>query len=110
MDKYKEVKIVCPNCKREIRFAIGEKEMGKRKIEVVKLGEMLARLLNDRISIEFSPYELSTLGKIFELRAVRAETYGDQTQERCLYEIFEEAFELWEEKRKEGELKEIFEA
>ena len=105
VQEYKEICIKCPFCRRELRFMVAierkEEKMEKRKIEVVKLGEKLACLLNDRISIEFSPIEIVELKSIFEYRAMKAGTYTDQTEERERAEIFDEADRMYEKERKE---------
>ena len=108
MEKYKEVRVVCPNCKREIRIAIEEEKeeekMEKRKIGV-EIGEKSGCLINDRISVEFSPNELKWLKEIFEVRALKAGTYSRQTEERDMVEVFDEAYRTWREERKEGDEK-----
>ena len=101
MEKYREIKIVCPNCKRELRLAIAEEEMEKRKIEVVKLGEKEGCFFNDRISIELSPSEIERLKGIFTFRALKAGTYVVQTAEREMHDVFGEAYKMWIEERKE---------
>ena len=105
LQKYKEIDFRCPFCRGELRFAIAvereEEKMEKRKIEVVKLGEKLACLINDRINIEFSPIELVRLKGIFEYRAMKAGTYTDQTEEREMVAIFDKADRMYEKERKE---------
>ena len=99
--EYKEVLIVCPNCKREMRLAIAEEKMEKRKIEVVKLGEKEGCIFNDRVSIELSPSEIERLKVIFTFRALKAGTYVVQTAEREMHDIFDEAYGMWRKERNE---------
>ena len=105
LQEYKEVDFRCPFCRNELRFAIAverkEEKMEKRKIEVVKLGEKQECLLNDRVSIEFSPNELQAIKYAYTKSALNAESYSLQTEEREMHGIFEKAFGMWEKKRKE---------
>lgn len=105
-EKYMGVQVVCPNCGRRLRFAVKEEKMEKRKIEVVKVGEKTGCLLNDRISIEFSPNDLVSLKEIFEVRALKAASFSRQTEEREMVEVFDGAHRIWREERKEGDEKE----
>lgn len=79
--------------------------MEKRKIEVVRIGEKSASGLNDRVSIEFSPHELEAMKQIFMTRAINAETYIGQTEEREMAEVFDEANRMRKEKRRKGDAK-----
>ena len=72
-----------------------------REIKVTKCGEIQNSLFNDRVSIEFTPFELETLKKVFKERAMNANHYDEQGNERDKCGVFTKAYEVWEKARKE---------
>lgn len=70
-----------------------------REIRVTKCGEIEGCEFNDRISIEFSPFDLLILKEIFEERATKAIGYNQQGDERDMRELFAEAREIWKKER-----------
>lgn len=72
-----------------------------REIKVTKCGEMETCEINDRISIELSPFEVTNLRWIFDARALAAKEYHEQGRERKMHDIFATARELWENVRGE---------
>ena len=70
-----------------------------REIKVTKCGDMVASELNDRISIEFSPFEITNLKWIFNTRALSAKEYQEQGSERKMHNLFVTARGMWEKAR-----------
>ena len=68
--------------------------MFEREIKVTECGSLQECELNDRISIEFSPYELTNLIYLFRTRR-------EVEDERILLEAFETAREMWGKARRE---------
>ena len=56
-------------------------------------------VFNDRVSIEFSPVELSMLRIHFTEQALEAKEYRTQTEMRGMREAFSDAYKVWEEGR-----------
>jgi hypothetical protein len=89
--------------------------MFEREIKVTKCGSLQECELNDRISIEFSPYELTNLVYLFrtQVKGTRDYSYQDTERfllkatrrevkdERILLEAVETAREIWEKARRE---------
>lgn len=74
--------------------------MFEREIKVTKCGSLQECELNDRISIEFSPYELTNLIYLFRTRR-EVKDYPDRDNERILLKAVETAREMWEKARRE---------
>ena len=55
----------------------------------------------DRILVNMSPAEVERLGEWAKEMAMRASTYDKQTAWRNRYEMFNEAFGVWEKVREE---------
>ena len=70
-----------------------------REIKVTRCGEQEASDLNDRISIEFAPYEVSILNHILSTNI--EETRGSPLQDnKCqLYDALVAAHATWQEAR-----------
>lgn len=73
----------------------------EREIKVTKCGDIVASEINDWISIEFSPFEISNLKWIFHARALAAKEYQEQGSERERHDVFVTAREVWEKKQGE---------
>ena len=69
-----------------------------RVIKVTKCGEKEVCGVNDRISIEFSPFEVIALTRIFGLLAVESK-YRD-VNESEIHDVFLMARQIWEKMRK----------
>lgn len=77
-----------------------------KRIEVTNIEiERTGCFLNDRVSMEFSPSELSKLSQIFVDRALESDDYYDQGEERDWADRFQEAFEAWEKASEKAEKK-----
>ena len=72
-----------------------------REIKVTKCGKIEACELNDRISIEFSPFEVTNLKWMFNERAMAAKEYQEQGSERKMHDVFATSREIWEKARGE---------
>jgi len=72
-----------------------------REIKVTKCGDKSGCLFSDRVSIEFCPSELETLGVIFEQRALNATRYNEQGNERAASDLFTKAYKMWGKEREE---------
>ena len=77
--------------------------MFEREIKVTECGSLQECELNDRISIEFSPYELTNLIYLFRTRREGVKDYPVRDNERILLEAFETAREMWEKARREAD-------
>ena len=77
--------------------------MSEREIKVTKCGEQRGCLFDDRVSIAFSPSELTDLKYIFRKRAEATTDYAEQIDEHERCELFTEASRMWEKARKEKE-------
>ena len=69
----------------------------ERAIKVVYYGDQDGRMFNDRIRIEFSPSELSSLAIHFKQQALDAKDYGTQTFMREQHDAFDCAYEMWDD-------------
>lgn len=69
----------------------------ERVIKVAYYGDPIGRMSNDRLSIEFSPKELSSLKIHFTEQALKAKSYGEQTEMRELRETFISAYDMWDD-------------
>jgi hypothetical protein len=77
-----------------------------REIKVTKCGEQEVCGVNDRISIEFTPFEVIALTRTFRLRTLAAKIQ-DQDNEREMHDVFLAAREMWGKRRKKrNEIKE----
>ena len=74
----------------------------ERVIKVVHYGDQDSRMFNDRITIEFSPSELSSLAIHFKQQALDAKDYGTQTFMREQREAFGRAYDLWEDYKRDN--------
>ena len=73
-----------------------------REIKVTKCGELQGCELNDRISIELSPYDITKLSYAFRPNALEFKNgYLEQEDVRELYLVFTTAREIWEKERRE---------
>ena len=77
----------------------------QREIKVTKCGKHEGCEYNDRVSIEFSPVELTSLIHIFTDRAEIEKNYDRQDYEHKRCELFTEARRIWRTARKEAEQK-----
>jgi hypothetical protein len=73
----------------------------ERVIKVTRCGDQTGCIVEDRISIEFSPSALSSLEIHFLAQALAADMYETQTEMREMYDAFKKASEIWKEFRKE---------
>jgi len=77
-----------------------------RKIEIIRLGDNYGCCFDDRISIEFSPNEISDIESVFEERALSEKSYCQQGREREMKDLFREAYVKWETAREQKDKKE----
>ena len=71
-----------------------------REIKVTKCGEQVDSDLNDRVSIEFTPLELSALKYIFSLRCDETREDPSQRGDGCkMHGVFADARKVWQEAR-----------
>ena len=73
----------------------------KRVIQVTRCGDQAGCIFEDRISIEFSPSELSSLEIHFLDQALAVDMYNTQTEMREMRDAFENASAIWKEFREE---------
>ena len=73
----------------------------KRVIKVTRCGDQAGCVFEDRISIEFSPSELSSLEIHFLDQALAAGMYDTQTEMREMRDAFKNAAAIWKAFRKE---------
>ena len=72
----------------------------ERVINVVHCGDPKGWGFDDRISIVFTPRELTLLILLFKALGMDAKEYGIQTEVRELDEAFNQAYVQWEDKRR----------
>ena len=72
-----------------------------REIKVTKCGEQKVCGVNDRISIEFNPFEVLNITRIFGKHALASTNPRDQHNELALHDVFCMAREMWTKMRKE---------
>ena len=78
-----------------------------REIKVTKCGEQEVCGVNDRISIEFTPFEVIALTRTFGIQALASTDHRDQCKELVLHDAFFTAREMWIKMRKKR--KEMYE-
>jgi len=74
--------------------------MSEQVITLVYCSEKGESIVGDRISIEFSPRELSAAASCFKDLALHAEEYNVQTKMRDMYETFYTAWDMWNDMRR----------
>lgn len=72
----------------------------ERVITLAHCGDFVGCMFNDRISITFSPSEVTTLEIIFKKLALEAEDYGKQTEMREMRSAFGQAYHMWGNRNK----------
>ena len=73
----------------------------ERVIKVTRCGDQICSAFGDRVSIEFSPSELTSMVIHFHDQAMKAENYGTQTEMREMVDAFKKANEIWAEARRD---------
>ena len=75
--------------------------MTERIINIAHCGDKVGCSFKDRVSVDFSPNEVSTLQILFKELAMDAKDYGTQTAMRKMHEAFSTAYGMWEDKRRQ---------